>query len=69
MNRWWGLVIVSGFVGLAGVVLAFIPFTLAVLGFLMLAVLPVAELFALRQMLDEIASVHEQVAREAGLPV
>jgi hypothetical protein len=30
-------------------------------------VLPIAELFALRQMLDEITSAHEQVARDAGL--
>jgi hypothetical protein len=69
VNRWWALVIVSALVGIAGVVLAFIPFALAMVGFLMLAALPVAELFALRHMLDEIASAHEQVARAAGLLV
>jgi hypothetical protein len=66
VTRWWILSILSGFVVIGGFVLALVPLAMAVLLFALLAILPVAELLALRQMIDEIDVALAAVAGVVG---
>jgi hypothetical protein len=68
VGMWWILQLASGFMVLVIFPLALLPLPLAVIGLLLFALLPIAELVAVRRMLDEIASVHDSVAAGLGLP-